>query len=222
MNGTTDIGKTYPDEDGLDPRGAARLLQQTQRQAQRDLDFRKPWLSAFAAAVALVGFGAIWLSVRGQHPFTGPTAASLVVLYVLVAIRIATVVYSHRHAQAGVSGRSVRQLQAEGAGLVAALVAVYVLMAALVSDGGSHAAFYWVYGVTATLIVLGAFWAGRSAVREEWRDFGISIAVMLVAAGSALAGPRGMWLSDGVGLCVILLGYSAVQVWLLRAGRSDT
>ena len=41
---------TYWDEGGLDPRGAASLLVQTQRQAQRGLDFRSPWLSVLAAA----------------------------------------------------------------------------------------------------------------------------------------------------------------------------
>jgi hypothetical protein len=69
--------------------------------------------------------------------------------------------------------------------------------------------------------VLGAFWAARSAVREDWPGLGMSIAVMLVAAGSAFAGPRGVWLGDGVGCCIALLGYSAAQAWLLRGARSD-
>jgi len=223
MNGTQDRGTTEIHEDGggLDPRGAARLLAQTQRQAQRRLDFRSPLLSLLAAAVALVAFGAVWLSVRGQHPYKGPTAVALVVLYAVVLIRIGTVVYSHRRARAGVSGRSVSQQRAEGAGLVMALVAVYVLMGALAHNGASDSVVYGVYVVTATLIVLGAFWAGRSAVREDWPGLCMSIAFMLVAAGSAFAGPRGVWLSDGVGCCVVLLGYSAAQAWLLRASRSD-
>jgi hypothetical protein len=224
MNGTSDMGKaeTYEDEGGMDPRRAASLLERTQRQAQRGLDFRSPWLSLLAAGVVVVGFGAVWLSVRGQHPYKGPSAASLVVLYALVLIRIGSVLYAHRRASAGVSGRSVRLRRAEAAALAAALVAVYVLMAALVHDGAGHAVFYWVYGVTATLIVLAAFWAARSAVREDWPELAISIAIMLVAAGSALAGPRGMWLSDGVGLCVVLLGVSATRAWGLHASRSDT
>ena len=185
------------------------------------MDFRSPWLSLIAAAVALVAFGAVWLSVRGQHPYRGPTAVSLVVLYAVVLIRIATVVYAHRRATAGVSGRSVSQRRAEGAAFAVALAAVYVLMAALAHDGASDAVVYGVYVVTATLIVLGAFWAARSAVREDWPGLGISIAIMLVAAGSAFAGPRGVWLSDGVGCCAVLLGYSAAQAWLLRASRSD-
>jgi hypothetical protein len=194
---------------------------QTQRQAQRGLDFRAPWLSLLAAVVALVAFGAVWLSVRGQHPYKGPTAVALVVLYAVVALRIASVLYAHRHARAGVSGRSVNQQRAEVAGLAAALIAVYVLMGALAHAGASDAVVYGVYVVTATLIVLGAFWAGRSAVREDWPGLGMSIAMMLVAAGSAFAGPRGVWLSDGVGLCVVLLGQSAAQAWLIRASQSD-
>jgi hypothetical protein len=223
MNGTSDIDQagTHEDEGGLDSRRAAGLLVQTKRDAQRGLDFRSPRLSLLAAAVALVAFGAVWLSVRGQHPYKGPTAVALVVLYAVVLIRIGTVVYAHRRATAGVSGRSVRQWRAEGAAVAVALVAVYVLMGALAHDGASDAVVYGVYVATATLIVLGAFWAARSAAREDWPGLGISIAIMLVAAGSAFAGPRGVWLSDGVGCCAALLGYSAAQAWLIRASRSD-
>ncbi len=223
MSGTGDQGQSgiHEDESGLDPGEAARLLKQTRRQAQRGLDFRSPWLTLLAAVVALVAFGAVWLSVRGQHPYKGPTPVGLAVLYAVVLIRIGTVVYAHRRATAGVSGPSVRQRRAEGAALAVALVAVYVFMAALTHAGASDAVVYGVYVGTATLIVLGVFWAARSAVREDWSGLGLSMAIVLVAAGSAFAGPRGVWLSDGVGCCVVLVGYSAVQAWLLRPSRLD-
>ena len=88
------------------------------------------------------------------------------------------------------------QQRAEGAALAVALIAVYVLMAALAHAGASDGVVYGVYVATATLIVLGTFWAARSAIREDWLGLGLSIAIVLVAAGSAFAGPRGEWLSD--------------------------
>lgn len=222
MTEASDTGNagTYRDERGLDPHAAASLLDQTRREAQRELDFRSPWLSVVAAAVVLVGFGAVWLSVRNQHPFTGPTTASLWVLYPLIAVRIATVLHAHRRASAGVSGRSIKLRRVEVAAIAVVLVAAYLLMFALADNGAGHAAFYWMYGLTATLIVLAGCWATRSAVREDWQTFGICIAVVLVTAGSALAGPRGMWLGNGVGLCIVLLGAAAAQVWVPRSQRS--
>ena len=217
MNGMQDTHHTATGDDnsGLDPREAARLLERTHRQAQRELDFRSPWLSLLAAAAALVAFGSIWLSVRGQHPYKYPTVVGLLGLYAVVAIRIGSVLYAHHRAQAGVSGRSVQRRRAEGAALGVALAAVYVVMGALASDG----IVYGVYVATATMLVLGTFGAARSAIREDWHELGVSLAVVLVAAGSAFAGPRGVWLSNGIGLCVVLLANSAIQALLQRASR---
>jgi hypothetical protein len=76
-----------------------------------------------------------------------------------------------------------------------------------------------VYVATATMLVLGVFWAARSAVREDWPELGVALAIIVVAAGSAFAGPRGVWLSNGVGLCIVLLAHSAVQARRLHAAR---
>jgi hypothetical protein len=222
MNGTheTDTAAIHEDEGGLDPREAARLLERTTQEARRGFDFRSPWLSLLAAAAALVAFGSVWLSVRGQHPYRYPTAVGLLGLYAVLAIRIASVVWAHRRASAGVSGGSVRRRRAEGAALAAGLVAVYVVMGALASAGASDGVVYGVYVATATMLVLGTFGAARSAALEDWRTLGISIAIILVAAGSAFAGPRGVWLSNGIGICVVLLADSVAQAGLLRASRS--
>ena len=223
MNGISDRGttETYGDEGGLDPRHAARLLAETQRRTQRELDFRSPWLSLLAAAAALVAFGSVWLSVRGQHPYKYPTVVGLLGLYAVVAIRVGSVLYAHRRATAGISGRSVRQRRAEGAALSVALVAVYVIMGALASAGASDGVVYGIYVATATMLVLGTFGAARAALREDWLELGISLAIVCVAAASAFAGPRGVWLSNGVGVCVVLLGASATQAWRLRPSPSD-
>lgn len=215
-------GATEIDEDdaGMDPAAAARLLERTTRDAQQGLDFRSPWLSLLAAIAALVALGVVWLSVRGQHPYKGPTPVGLLGLYGVLAIRIGSVIYAHHRATVGVSGSSVRRRRAEGTALAAALIVVYVVMGALASEGASDGIVYGVYVLTAPLIVLGTFWAARSAVREDWHELWLAIAILFVAAGSAFAGPRGVWLSDGVGLCVVLLGHGAAQAWQRRMRRA--
>jgi hypothetical protein len=221
MNGTHDIDQTkmYEGEGGLDPREAARLLEQTKRDAHRQFDLSSPWLSLLGAAVVLAAFGAVWLSVRGQDPYTGPTAAGLLVMYGILICWITVVVRFRRRATAGLSGRSIVQERAFGAVVVAALVAVSVFQGVLKHDGVSHAIVYGIYPPTAQLIVLGTAGAALQATREDWPGFGIAIAVMLIAAGSAFAGPVGVWLSDGVGCCVAVLAYAATQAWLLRTSR---
>ena len=217
--GTPDVETNEPDDE-LSPEAAARLLARTQQRTRRELDFRSPGLSLLAAVGALIAFGSVWLSVRGQHPYRWPTPAGLAGLYVVIAVRIGSVLYAHRRAQAGVSGRSVRRRQAEGYALAVALSVVYLVMIALAKAGASDGVAYGVYVATATLVVLGAFGAASAAARENWAELGIAISVMIVATASAFAGPRGVWLGDGLGLCLVLLAYGAAQTWQRRAARS--
>jgi hypothetical protein len=218
MNGTRDIDDTAASGPGggFDPGEAAALLDQTTRQAQRRLDLTSPLLSLTGATVAVVALGAAWLSVRTQHPYKGPTAVGLVVMYGVLVCWIATVVTFQRRALSGRSGRSVRQQRAYGAAIVTALVAVSVVQGLLHHDGVGNAIVYGIYPLTAQLIVMGAVAAGFQAAREDWPGVAVAGAVMCVAAASAFAGPRGVWLSDGVGLAIVVVGYSAAQAWLRR------
>ena len=61
----------------LDPAQAAALLDQTTQQTRRKTAPARPWLLAIRAVAVLLVLGACWLNVRGQHPYSGPTAAVL-------------------------------------------------------------------------------------------------------------------------------------------------
>jgi hypothetical protein len=206
-----------PEQSRMDAREAARLLAQTQAAARRSLDFRAPWVSLVAAVVALAAFGIVWLDVRDQHPFTGPSLASLAVFYGLIAVRIATVIYAYARARAGVSGRSVTVQRDEAVAMSGVLLVCYLALIAIASGGAHGAGFYWSLFLNGTLIALAGVWAGRSALHQHWSDVALAGAVAVIAAGGAVAGPRGMWLVDGVGLGGLLVVSAAVGAWQRRA-----
>jgi hypothetical protein len=124
MNGTPDPSPTVAGDDGgLGPREAAALLDQARQQARRQFEAAPPWLSLTQAAVALAAYGTIWLSVRGQHPYQGPSRPVVLIVYVLVVVVLRAVITARKRASAGVAGPSRRLRRAETAGLFAVLLA---------------------------------------------------------------------------------------------------
>jgi hypothetical protein len=201
----------------LDPRAAAALLEQATRHAQRKFDFRPPLLMLIGAAVVLVAYGAVWLSVRGQHPYSGPSGTALAVLYSTLIVWIVLVATFYRRATSGVSGRSAQQQKADGAAFVTIWIAVYVFQGALHHAGASNAIVYGIYPAAAPLIIVGSAAATYTAAKENWPWLGFALAAVALAAGGAYAGPAGVWAVIGIGLCVLLLSRAAAQLWLRRA-----
>ena len=170
------------------------------------------------AAVFLLGYGAVWCSMRDQHPYTGPGGWAIAVLYALVIVAAVASSRVLNRATTGVTGRARRQLQAQGAAFAAAYAGAYVFMGALGYLGVSYRIVYGVYAPTAPLIVVCAAAAAGAAARENWPQLGVGIAIIAVAAASAYSGPVGAWGYTGLGCCLVLLGYAAaLVVWLRRA-----
>jgi hypothetical protein len=219
MNEEHDMNETATVDEGgeFDPRAAAALLEQTTRRAQRQFEFPSALLSLIQAAALLAAYGAIWLSVRGQNPYSGPSGTALVELYVFVGVAAVALGLDGRRARAGVSGRSSRQRWMRAIPFTAAYLALYVLMGALRFDGFSTAIVYGIVPAAGPLIVVGAAAAGDAAVREDWQVLGVAVALIAVGAGSAFAGPSGVWGVAGVGCSVVLICRAIVQVWLRRA-----
>jgi len=219
MNETRDTSQagTAGEGGGLDPREAAALLEQTRRQARRQLEPSPPWLLVIRAVLVLAACGAVWLSVRGQHPYQGPTAAvAIPVVLAFVVVNFGATVAVAKRATAGVSGRS-RLRRAEIAVMALAWVAVFVVMGALAGAGVSRAIVYGLYPATVPLIVVGLAWAAIMAARANWRAWGTGLAVAAVGAVGAFAGPAGAWAVAGVGLSAVLLSNAAAIAWRRRA-----
>ena len=223
----------------FDPRQAAALLEQTTQQARRKFEPSPPWLLATRAVLVLAALGAIWLSVRGQHPYRGPTTADIPVLIGFIVVNFAATVAVRRHAIAGVSGRS-RFSQGEIAVLVSAFAAtvavrrratagvhgrsrfsqgeIMLLVVAFVATviamlGLSVAGVSFAWYPTTVLVIPGLVWAAISAVRANWRELATGLAIVVIAIVGAFAGPAGSWAVAAAGLCVVLLANAAAIAW---------
>jgi hypothetical protein len=193
----------------FDPRQAADLLNQTTQQTRRQIEPYPAWLYLIRAFIALVGYGAVWLSVRGQHPYNHPTAAVIPVVAVLAVVNLIAVVTVARRATAGVVGRS-RLRPAEIAVAAVVWIGVFAVMGVLASAGVSHSVVYGTYPAAVPLIAAGLAWAGVMAARRSWRTCAAAGATAVVGAIGLLAGPAGAWLVAAVGLFILLLGSAAV------------
>jgi heme/copper-type cytochrome/quinol oxidase subunit 2 len=216
MNGTRDTnGTTAADNGGgFDPQEAAALIEQSKQHARRQFDPNPPLVYVITAFVILGVYGAVWLSVRGQHPYKGPTPAVIGIVYLLLAVMIIAFTVAARRAHAGIGGRSQRQRRAEATALTVVWIVVYVFDAALNHAGVSHAFVFGVFLAVGPLIIPGAAMAGIAAARQDWRGLAVALAVVVVGAVSAFAGPAQVWAVAGLGLFVVLLSAAAAAAWL--------
>ena len=193
------------------PEQAAALLDQTTQQARHKFQPSPPWLLVTRAVMVLAALGAIWLSVRGQNPYRGPTAADIPVLVAFIVVNFAATVAVRRRATAGLSGRS-RFSQGEITVLVLAFAAAVVAMVGLGAAGVNFATY-----PTSVLVIPGLAWAVLMAARANWRGLATGLAIVVIGIVGAFAGPAGAWAVAAVGLCVMLLGSAAAIAWRQRA-----
>ena len=202
----------------LDPKEAAQILEQAQRQARRQFDPHPPVVVVVGAAfVFLFGYGAVWWSIRDQHPYSsGPALWSLGVLYGLIAVSAITGSVIYNRSQSGVSGRARRQRQVQGIAIAAAGIGAWIVQGALRYRGVSFEIVYGVYGPTVPLIALAAAATGINAVKERWLQLGVCIGIIAVASVSTFFGPLGAWGLTGLGGCLVLLAYAGALVVVQR------
>ena len=87
---------------------AAAVLQDARTRARKELVISTPLVYMAWGLVWLIGYGAMWLSVRGQHPYTGPSGVSIAAVFVLAGFAVAAVLVIAGKAAAGIGGQSAR------------------------------------------------------------------------------------------------------------------
>lgn len=198
----TTAPSTTEEDAALDPRDAAALLEASARDAERQFDLR-PTILMFAAAVTvLVGYGAVWISVRHQHPYSGPTGHGLAVLYGVLALWIVLNVVLLGRA---LRGRRSQERRLEAIVFAAVWICVYVFQGALHHVDPNPAIAYGIWPAVAPLLVVGAAAAGYEIARGRRFTAALGVAVVALAAIGAFAGPVTVWGVMGVGLCGLCL-----------------
>ena len=210
MNGSHNISPTPPaagDDDHFAPSDAADLLASARRNARRGFEQRTPLLCLVSAVVLLVVYGMLWLSVRDQNPYAGPSAAVLVWVYSIVAVSVVVSVTGYRRATRGVRGQSRREDAIAGLAVGVPWIAVYVFDGALHADGFGSSLVYGVFDAAGPWLVVGTGLAALSAGREQWGRMAAGLAVVMTGTAAAFFGPAGCWgvlsVAGFVGLLVL-------------------
>ena len=89
-------------ETTMDPQAAEFILAQTRKHARHELEINYPLLFVAWGLTLLIGYGALWLAVRGQHPYHGFTKTGQAVWLVLLLVLLFSATI-----RLGVVGRAV-------------------------------------------------------------------------------------------------------------------
>jgi hypothetical protein len=203
-------------DDDFDPHDAADLLAATRRDARRSFEPRTPLICAVSAVVVLAVYGTLWLSVRDQHPYVGPSLAAIGWVYAIVGVSAAVSLTVYRRARQGVSGRSRREEAIAGLAVGVPWIAVYVFDGALKADGFGNAIVYGVFDAAAPWLVVGTAMAALAAGREQWGGLVTGLMIVVIGTAAAFFGPAGSWGLLGVAGFVGLLALAVSQQLHLR------
>jgi hypothetical protein len=192
----------------MDAATAAAIMKDTRDQALRRL--RPDHLATFTAwgLIWFFGDGAMWLIVRGQHPYHGPSPAAYAAVVLLASLAALASVESNR-AESGVGGVSAVRRRLFFVAVFLGYAGVFALEGAL-AHAGADRPVLGVFEAAAPVLVTGILYLARSAAfQEDWSTTGLGLWLVIVGAASGFAGPETVW-----GICALATG----PAFLLAAG----
>ncbi|HVV24897.1 MAG TPA: hypothetical protein VHF06_36035, partial [Pseudonocardiaceae bacterium] len=124
-------------DEEFDTGAAAALIKLTTDEARRSLAIQVPLLYASWGVAWLVGLFVMWLSVRHQAPYQGPTAAPSILFGVLLLGALVVTIGTSIRATRGVHGVSEMQGAIFGVAWPIGFVTLYTVVGALAHAGAS-------------------------------------------------------------------------------------
>jgi hypothetical protein len=184
-------------DDELGTRQAAELLQRSAEHARQRLMVNLPLIYGAWGLAWLIGCGAMWLSVLGQHPFRGAAGWASAVLGTGIVLAIIATGITTGRASRGIGGVSARQGMMYGLSWPAGFAALFALIGAVAHFGASPAAM-GVLGAAAPLVLVGLIYMVAAGLWLDRVMFWLGAWELLVAAIGAWTGPVGVLLMDAV------------------------
>lgn len=178
------------DDAGMDAQQATAIVRQARERARRELAVRRPVLFAIWGVVVLAGYGAIWLSVREQHPFHGPTVPAIVTAAALFLAAMVFTAWATDRATRGVGGPSLLQRGIFVLALAAGWSTLGNITRAAAHAGASRPLIALI-AAAAPLLVVGLVFVASCAIYGtlDRPRLALGLWLLAVAAGGAWGAP---------------------------------
>jgi len=217
--GTTGAGmdEAAGRDDGtsMGPAEAAVIMQEAGHRARQQLRVSHRATFTIWGLGLLLGYGTMWLTVRGQRPPHGPDLATFAVVTLLGVASVMSGVNEAR-ADSGVGGLSAIRRRASFLSVLIGLAAMFALGGALAHAGASQAVIS-VFEASAPVLVAGLFYLSTSIVQLNWPVAGLGVWLLAVAAAGGFAGPAGVWGVNALAAGLAYLLMAVIEPRLRRA-----
>jgi hypothetical protein len=125
-------------ESELDPRTALDLIAATRTRTKRSLDINGALLYGAWGLAWLIGYGAIWLSVRGHPIYRAPAAWAFLVLGACMVAALVTTMMTVGRSMQGITGSSSRSGRLYGWAWAISFCCLFSLISGLAHAGASE------------------------------------------------------------------------------------
>jgi hypothetical protein len=203
------------EDDVLDARQAAELLRRSADHARERLMVNQPLIYGAWGLAWLIGCGAMWLSVLGQHPFRGADGWASAILGVGIGLAVVATAIATVRASSGIGGVSARQGMMFGLAWPVGFGALFVIIGAAAHFGAS-AKVMGVLGAAGPLLLVGLIYMVAAGMWLDRVMFWLGVWALVVAAAGAWTGPVGVLFMDAVAGGGGFLVASALTAWRNR------
>ena len=166
---------------------AAAIVQDARARARKELVISTPLVYTAWGLVWLIGYGAMWLSVRGQHPYNGPSGVSIAAVFVLAGFAIATVLVIASKAVAGIDGQSMRHRRIIGSTWAIGYLALLIVAPAISSSASTRTLAF--IGFAGPVLLAGLVYTLASVLGRYRQAFALGAWLVIVGISCAWLAP---------------------------------